>query len=102
VSAHVFYLELQLLLCALLGALSHALVTASSIAIEICPYFEGQMLEKVCGSIGPVRLCAASGINPNTDSRGLGPRGMLGSDLRSRVNCSPDDLYSGQPTVKPF
>lgn len=44
-------------------------------------YLEGKVLQEMCGSIGPVRLCAASSIDPYTDGRRLGPRGVLGSDL---------------------
>jgi hypothetical protein len=55
-----------------------------------CAYLEGKVLEEVGSAVGPVRLGAASSIDPNTDSRRLGPRGVLGSDLRRRVNCSPE------------
>jgi hypothetical protein len=67
-----------------------------------CPYLEGKVLEEVRSSVRPVRLCAATSIDPYTDGRGLGPRGVLGSDLRHRVNCCPDSSASVQHTVKPF
>jgi len=72
-----------------------------AIAIE-CPYLEGKVLQEVGSAVGPVRLGAASSVNPDTDCRSLGPRGVLGSDLRRRVNCSPESSYSGGHTVKPF
>jgi hypothetical protein len=51
-----------------------------------CTYLEGKVLKKVRGSVGLVRLCAASSIDPHTDGRSLGPGRVLGSDLRHRVN----------------
>jgi hypothetical protein len=66
------------------------------------PYLEGEMLEEVRGAVGLVRLCAAAGVDPHADRRRLGPRGVLGSDLRHRVNCSPARSSGGRPTVKPL
>jgi hypothetical protein len=88
-AAHVFYLKLELLLGALLGSLFPTLAPSSSIAFVMCPYLEGKVLEEVCSSVRLVRLGAAAGIDPNTDGRRLGPRGVLGSDLRKGVNCIP-------------
>jgi hypothetical protein len=65
-------------------------------------YLEGKVLEEVRGSVRPVCLCAATSIDPYTDGRSLGPRRVLGSDLRHRVNWCPDSSASVQPTVKPF
>jgi hypothetical protein len=68
----------------------------------MCPYLESKVLQEVCGSVRLVCLCAASGIDPHTDGRGLGPWGVLGSDLRRGVNCSPDSSERAGHTVKPF
>jgi hypothetical protein len=68
----------------------------------VCPYLEGKVLEEVCRSVRPVCLCAAASVDPNTDGRRLGPRGVLGSDLRRGVNCSPDSSREARHTVKPL
>lgn len=60
------------------------------------------MLQKVCGSVGLVRLCATSGIDPHTHGRGLGPRGVLGSDLGKSVNWVPSRFWRAEHTVKPL
>jgi hypothetical protein len=44
---------------------------------------ESKMLQKVCGAVGLVSLCAAAGVYPNTNGRCLGPGRVLGSDLLS-------------------
>lgn len=84
------------------GILALGPSTAIALAIAGGPYLEGKVLEKVRGSVGLVRLCAAAGIDPHTDGRRLGPRGVLGSDLRIAVNCSPQRPSSAGHTVKPF
>lgn len=53
-------------------------------------YLEGKMLEEMCGAIGPVCLCSASGINPHTNRRGLRPRRVFGSDLPAHQYRPPD------------
>jgi hypothetical protein len=88
-AAHVFYLELELLLGALLGSLFSILAPFSFVTLVRSPYLEGKVLQEVCGSVRLVCLGAAAGIDPNTDGRRLGPRRVLGSDLRKQVNCSP-------------
>ncbi len=65
-------------------------------------YLEGKVLEEVRGSIGLVRLSARTGIDPHADGRRLGPWRVLGSDLRKRVNCSPDVSPTVVHTVKPL
>lgn len=87
-TAHVFYLELQLLLCPLLGALSDALAICMTpfTAIVPCPYLEGKMLQEVCSAVGLVGLGAGARVYPDADGRGLSPRGVLGSNLRTGVN----------------
>ena len=104
VSAHVLNLELQLLLGTLLGSLSCAL--ASTLhplpSAIVYPYLEGKVLQEVCSAVRLVCLGAASGVDPNTDGRRLGPWGVLGSDLRRGVNCSPDSSQIFWHTVKPF
>jgi hypothetical protein len=67
-----------------------------------CAYLEGKVLEEVRGAVGLVRLCAAARIDPHADGRRLGPWGVLGCDLRHRVNCSPYSSSCIQRTVKPF
>jgi hypothetical protein len=102
-AAHVLNLELQLLLCALLGSLcQHVSRPLPSAAIGTCPYLESKVLQEVCRSIGLFCLGAAASIDPDTDGGGLSPRGVLGSDLRRLVNCSPDSSYVLWHTVKPF
>lgn len=39
------------------------------------------MLEEVCGAVVLVSLGSGTGVNPDTDSRGLGPWRVLGGDL---------------------
>ena len=105
VSAHVFYLEFQLLLGALLGSLCQASVLLHchlSRPLPLMSYLEGKVLEEVGSAVGLVRLCAASCVDPNTDGRRLGPWGVLGSDLGAWVNCSREECYNVGPTVKPF
>ena len=81
-TAHVFYLELQLLLCALLGALLPASAAACRLRLALGrPYLESKVLEEVCSSVGLIRLRAAASIDPHADGRCLGPRGVLGSNL---------------------
>jgi hypothetical protein len=70
VAAHVLNFKLQLRLGALLSAL------------------EGQVLEEVCGTVGLVGLGARAGINPDTDSAGLGVGGVLGRDLEVILSAS--------------
>jgi hypothetical protein len=109
VAAHVLNLELQLLLGALLGALRGALVSDAMhrqchchCRARVRSYLEGEMLEEVCGSVCPVRLGAAASIDPHADGRRLGPRRVLGSDLRHGVNCSRNSSARVRPTVKPL
>lgn len=65
-------------------------------------YLERKVLEEVCGSVGLVRLSAAAGVDPDTDGRRLGPRGVLGRDLRGGVNCSRGSCAELGRTVKPL
>lgn len=46
------------------------------------PYLEGQVLEEVRGAVGLVGLGPRPGIDPDADGRRLGPRRVLGGDLR--------------------
>ena len=57
--------------------------------LMICKYsyFEGKMLEEVCGAIGLVCLCSTPSINPYTNGRGLRPRRVFGSNL-ARLSAS--------------
>lgn len=48
-------------------------------------YLEGQVLEEVSGAAGLVRLGSRTGIDPNTDGRGLGPGGVLGGNLSKQL-----------------
>ena len=82
-TAHVFYLELQLLLRTLLGSLFHHQFSVLSQLQIASPYLEGKVLQEMCGAIGLVRLRATSGIDPHTNCRGLRPRRVLGSDLQT-------------------
>jgi hypothetical protein len=70
VAAHVLDLELELRLGALLGSL------------------EGQVLEEVCGTVGLVGLGARAGIDPDTNSAGLGVGRVLGCDLEVMLSAS--------------
>lgn len=70
--------------------------------LGVSPYLEGKVLEEVGGSVGLVGLSARAGIDPHTDGRCLGPWGVLGSDLRGRVNCSPGVSDRSAHTVKPL
>jgi len=63
VAAHVLDFQLELGLAALGGTL------------------EGQVLEEVRGTIGLVGLGARAGINPDTNSAGLGVGRVLSRDL---------------------
>ena len=103
VAAHVLDLKLQLLLGARLGSLSN---TSAPVQAILSPssqsYLEGKVLEEVGSAVGLVRLRAAARIDPHTDGRCLGPRRVLGSDLRYRVNWRPQSSGSIQHTVKPF
>lgn len=42
---------------------------------------EGKVLKEVCGSVGLVSLCPATGIDPHADRRGLGPWGVISGNL---------------------
>jgi len=48
------------------------------------------MLKEMCGAIGRVGFCPAASIYPHAHGGGLGPRRMLGRDLRLQsapVHC---------------
>jgi hypothetical protein len=84
-------------------AMHQRAVLVIAIAIgSVCPYLESKVLQEVGSAVGLVRLGAASSIDPYTDRRRLGPWGVLGSDLRRRVNCSPAAWCHGGHTVKPL
>lgn len=103
VTAHVLYLQFQLLLRALLGSLWPTLASRTiPLPSTVCSYLESKVLQEVCGSVGPVRLRPASSIDPDTDGGSLGPRRMLGSDLRRRVNYYSRSSQRVLHTVKPF
>ena len=46
-------------------------------------YLERKMLEEVSGTVGLVSLGPAAGVDPDTDSGSLSPRGVLGRDLKT-------------------
>lgn len=60
------------------------------------------MLEEVGGAVGLVCLGARAGIDPHADGRRLCPWGVLGSNLRGRVNGSPAARAGRGRTVKPL
>jgi hypothetical protein len=83
VATHVLNLELELALAALLGSLQRLLdcvfrIDDDSMAVVV--YLEGKVLEEVSSAVGLVGLCAAAGIDPNTDGRGLGVGRVLGGN----------------------
>jgi hypothetical protein len=49
----------------------------------VVTYFEGKMLQKVCGSICLVCLGTTPSIDPDTNSRSLSPWRVLGGDLNT-------------------
>ena len=71
-------------------------------AVQAASYLERKVLEEVCGSVGPVCLGTAAGIDPDTDGRRLGPRGVLGRDLRGGVNGGRGSCAELVRTVKPL
>jgi len=102
-ATHVFYLELELLLGALRGSLyPNVSPSPHPSPLSLSPYLERKVLQEVCGSVRLVRLCAAAGVDPNTDGRRLGPRGVLGSDLHTGVNCIAQSSRGVRRTVKPL
>lgn len=82
-STHIFDFHLQLLLGALLCALEMDGLAGSTTNSDRERYLESQMLQEVCSAISLVGFGAAAGIDPDTDSRCLGPWRVLGSDLYS-------------------
>jgi len=88
VTAHVFDFEFELALAALLGAL------------------ESEMLEEVSGTVGPVRLCARTGVYPDSDGRCLGVWRVLRGNLSRQYivsRCARRDFRTKSVlTVKPL
>lgn len=85
-ATHVLNLEFQLML----GSLGGTLMLLLDVAIVNCSifitYLEGQVLEKVSGTVGLVRLSTGAGIDPHTNSRGLGPGGVIGGNLERGIS----------------
>ena len=69
----------------MLGSLGGTLMLLLDVALInysiVVTYLEGQVLEEVSGTVGLVRLSTRAGIDPHTNSRGLGPGGVIGGNL---------------------
>ena len=81
VATHILDFQLQLLLCPAACTLNYHQSRLSPSYIQLIAYLEGKMLQEVCCSIGLIRLCSGTGINPHTNSGSLGPWRMLCSNL---------------------
>lgn len=68
----------------------------------MCIYLESEMLQEVCSAIGLVRFRPRSSIDPNTNSRGLRPWGVLGGNLCRRQSIDLSPTIFSHHTVKPF
>lgn len=81
-----------------------SIVSAQSIPIgKVSAYLESKMLKEVCGAVGPISLCAASGVDPDTNSGGLSPGRVLRGNLHALVNTILLSMFNMTfPTVKPL
>ena len=114
-AAHVLDFEFELVLRALVGALSQtsepqanpatpALNAANATTSCVQVYLESEVLEEVSGSVGGLSLGSGAGIDKDTDGGRLGVGRVLSGDL------DPGDQFGGQGqaraafghTVRPF
>jgi hypothetical protein len=101
VTTHVLDFEFKLMLAAAVCALFPCYWSVYSFWYCLAN-LESKMFKKMGGSIGRIGFCSTSGVDPDTNGRGLSPWRVLCCNLpdvsdRGRVGC-----FSGPNTVKPF
>lgn len=81
-TTEVLNLQLELVLRALVGALTHHQSHCFS-SLNGSSHLEGQVLEEVRGAARLVGLGSGTSVNPDTNSRSLRPWRVLSRDLQA-------------------